>query len=160
MNDVLYDVVTSPLGPLLLTGDGRALTGLFMGREPDPGWRRDPAAFAHAAEQLDAYFAGRLTRFEQPLVLHGTGFQRRVWAALLEIPYGGTTSYARLAAAAGRPAAVRAAGAANARNPISVIVPCHRVVGSNGALTGYGGGLDRKRRLLELEARVSRGAGP
>jgi methylated-DNA-[protein]-cysteine S-methyltransferase len=148
----LYDLVSSPLGRLLLTGDGRALTGLWMDREPRAEWQREPAAFADVAAQLEAYFAGRLTRFELPLNPSGTQFQRSVWTALTEIPYGQTTTYRELARSIGRPAAVRAVGAANGRNPISVIVPCHRVLGSSGALTGYGGGLERKRDLLELEA--------
>ena len=148
----LYETVKSPLGPLLLIGDGDALTGLLMEGAPRPGWSRDRAAFAEVAAQLEAYFAGELTEFDVPLAPHGTDFQRRVWAALVEIPYGETRTYGDLAAALGMPNACRAVGAANGRNPIGVIIPCHRVIGSTGGLTGYGGGLRRKRALLELEA--------
>jgi methylated-DNA-[protein]-cysteine S-methyltransferase len=147
-----YDTIDSPLGELLLVGDGHALTGLHMGAAPDAGWRRDPAAFRAAAEQLGAYFAGELREFDLPLAPLGTPFQRAVWSALRDIPYGRTTSYAELAAAVGRPGAARAVGAANGRNPISIVIPCHRVIGAGGALTGYGGGLPRKRMLLDLEA--------
>jgi methylated-DNA-[protein]-cysteine S-methyltransferase len=113
----------------------------------------DPAdePFAAAARQLAAYFAGQLTRFSLPLSPRGTEFQRQVWAALQEIPYGQTVTYGQLAADLGRPAASRAVGLANGRNPVSIVVPCHRVIGSDGSLTGYGGGLDRKRYLLDLE---------
>jgi methylated-DNA-[protein]-cysteine S-methyltransferase len=107
-----------------------------------------------AATQLHAYFAGELRRFDLPLSPGGTGFQRRVWAAVAEVPYGSTTSYSALAAEIGNPRACRAVGAANGRNPLPVIVPCHRVLGAAGALTGYGGGLERKRALLDLEARA------
>jgi methylated-DNA-[protein]-cysteine S-methyltransferase len=109
--------------------------------------------FVEAARQLTAYFAGRLIDFEVPVRLHGTPFQRRVWAALVDIPYGDTISYGELAARIGQPTAARAVGLANGRNPVAVIVPCHRVVGSTGSLVGYGGGLDRKRYLLRLEQR-------
>jgi methylated-DNA-[protein]-cysteine S-methyltransferase len=146
----LYSQVDSPIGPLLVTGDGDAVTGLYMDREPEGG-RRDDAAFAHARAQLGAYFAGELARFEIPLAARGTEFQRRVWHALGEIPYGETTTYGELAAAIGRPDACRAVGLANGRNPISIVVPCHRVIGSGGALTGYGGGIERKRWLLAHE---------
>lgn len=148
----LYHAVGSPLGRLLLTGDGGKLTGLWMDRAPAPEWRREPSAFTEAEAQLDAYFAGEPTAFHLPIDPSGTECQRGVWTALTRIPYGETTTYAELARAVGRPAAVRAVGAANGRNPIPVIVPCHRVLGSSGHLTGYGGGLERKRRLLELEA--------
>jgi methylated-DNA-[protein]-cysteine S-methyltransferase len=162
----LYDTVDSPLGELLLAGDGDALTAVRMGVRhetatmspqrvgpppPGPGWRRDPGAFREAAEQLRSYFAGELREFDLPLHPRGTPFQRRVWEALGEIPYGATISYAELAAAVGRPGAARAVGAANGRNPIAVVIPCHRVIGASGALTGYGGGLGRKRLLLDLE---------
>ena len=147
-----YDTIESPLGELLLVGDGRALTGLYMDGAPGPGWRRDPAAFRQAADQLRAYFARELREFDLPLAPHGTPFQQEVWAALREIPYGRTVGYAELAAALGRPGAARAVGAANGRNPMSIVVPCHRVIGADGALTGYGGGLRRKRLLLDLEA--------
>ena len=155
---MIYTTIGSPLGELLLTSDGEALTGLHMqeGRrpaEPAPGAEREPSAFGDAETQLRQYFAGEGTQFD--LVLDeraGTPFQREVWNALREIPYGQTASYLELAERVGRPTAVRAVGAANGRNPISVIVPCHRVIGSTGSLTGYGGGVARKRLLLELEA--------
>jgi methylated-DNA-[protein]-cysteine S-methyltransferase len=127
-----------------------------MDGEPAPHWRRDPEALRAAAEQLRSYFAGELTGFDLPLAPSGTDFQQRVWAALREIPYGRTVSYAELAVAVGRPGAARAVGAANGRNPIAIVIPCHRVIGSAGALTGYGGGLDRKRLLLDLEAAAGR----
>lgn len=148
----LYDTIDSPLGELLLAGDGDALTGVHMDGAPGAGWRRDPAVLREAASQLRAYFAGELRDFDVPLAPRGTPFQQQVWAALREIPYGHTVSYAELAAAAGRPGAARAAGAANGRNPIAIVIPCHRVIGAGGALTGYGGGLARKRMLLDLEA--------
>jgi methylated-DNA-[protein]-cysteine S-methyltransferase len=148
----LYDTIDSPLGELLLAGDGRALSAVHMHGSPDPGWRRDPGALREPAEQLRAYFAGELREFDLPLAPHGTPFQRQVWDALREIPYGSTMSYAGLAAAVGRPDAARAVGAANGRNPIAIVIPCHRVIGASGALTGYGGGLGRKRLLLDLEA--------
>jgi methylated-DNA-[protein]-cysteine S-methyltransferase len=156
---VLFDLLDSPLGPLLLVGDGRTLAAVRMDGRPQAGWRRDRAALADAAAQLDAYFAGELRRFDLPLAPRGTPFQLRVWSALTGIPYGETASYGEIAAAVGRPDAPRAVGAANGRNPIAVIVPCHRVIGAAGSLTGYGGGLERKRMLLELEAGVSSLAG-
>jgi methylated-DNA-[protein]-cysteine S-methyltransferase len=148
----IYSQLRSPIGTLLLTGDGHALTGLYMERQPSGA--RDDAALAHARDQLEAYFAGELTSFDLPLAAGGTEFQQRVWAALRQIPYGETTSYAAVAASIGRPDACRAVGLANGRNPISIVVPCHRVIGSSGALTGYGGGIERKRLLLELETRA------
>jgi methylated-DNA-[protein]-cysteine S-methyltransferase len=145
--------IDSPLGELLLVGDGRALTRLEMSPRGVPAdARHDPDAFSEVEAQLSAYFAGQLTEFDVPLAPTGTGFQLRVWGALLEIPYGETASYGAVAAAVGRPDAVRAVGATNGRNPIAVIVPCHRVIGADGTLVGYGGGLPRKRLLLELEA--------
>jgi methylated-DNA-[protein]-cysteine S-methyltransferase len=142
--------VDTPIGRLWLSGDADGLTRLAFHR-PEEASCPNPL-FAQAAEQLRAYFAGELERFDLPLAPHGTDFQLNVWAALREIPYGATTTYSALAAAIGRPDACRAVGAANGRNPLPVIVPCHRVIGAAGALTGYGGGLDRKRRLLALEA--------
>jgi methylated-DNA-[protein]-cysteine S-methyltransferase len=153
----LYDSIDSPIGELLLASDGNALTAVHMDGTPAPGWRRDPGALREPAEQLRAYFAGRLREFDLPLAPHGTPFQQEVWGALREIPYGSTISYAELAAAVGRPHAARAVGAANGRNPLAVVVPCHRVIGASGALTGYGGGLGRKRLLLDLEARHAAG---
>jgi methylated-DNA-[protein]-cysteine S-methyltransferase len=145
--------VDSPLGELQLVGDGRALTRLEMSPRSVPsGASHDPEAFADAEEQLDAYFAGELTEFDLPLAPAGSGFQLAVWAALTRIPYGETASYGEIAAEVGRPDAVRAVGSTNGRNPIAVIIPCHRVIGADGTLVGYGGGLPRKRLLLELEA--------
>lgn len=152
-----YAVAGSPVGELLLTGDGEALSGLFMLPDakyvPEIGadWIRDDAAFGAVRAQLEEYFAGERRVFDVPLAPRGTEFQRSVWRGLTTIPYGRTMSYGAMAAALGTPTASRAVGAANGRNPISIIVPCHRVVASNGALTGYAGGIDRKRRLLALE---------
>ncbi len=147
----------SPLGELLLVGDGEALGGLFLPRhrhEPASarGLVRRPEAFGDAVRQLEEYFAGERVAFELPLVERGTPFQQEVWRELRAIPYGETISYGELARRLGRPAAVRAVGAANGRNPISIVTPCHRVIGSGGALTGYGGGMAAKRFLLDLEA--------
>jgi methylated-DNA-[protein]-cysteine S-methyltransferase len=152
---MLYSEVPTPIGPLLLVGDGQSLTALHL--TPDHARlpvdaRRDPAALRDVHEQIEAYFAGELTDFDVPLAPRGTPFQLAVWDALLDIPYGHTTSYGAIAATVGRPDAPRAIGACNGSNPIAVIVPCHRVIGSDGTLTGYGGGLERKRMLLELEA--------
>jgi methylated-DNA-[protein]-cysteine S-methyltransferase len=162
---VIYTYVPSPLGDLLLvrgdrdatSGHPGGLTGLYLptGRHASAlraEWRRDDTAFDDVRGQLGEYFAGERRHFELPLGAAGTAFQRRVWAALLEIPYGETTSYGRTATAIGSPTAARAVGLANGQNPISVIVPCHRVVGAGGSLTGYGGGLDAKRWLLSHEA--------
>jgi methylated-DNA-[protein]-cysteine S-methyltransferase len=154
--EMRYGLLSTPLGPVLVTGDGDALTGLsFAGtlRAPSPpsGWPRDDAAFADLAGQLDEYLAGRRTAFDVPLRLSGTPFQLAVWAALRDIPFGVTASYTEIAARIGAPTAARAVGAANRRNPISIVVPCHRVLGRGGALTGYAGGLDRKAWLLRLE---------
>jgi methylated-DNA-[protein]-cysteine S-methyltransferase len=142
--------VATPIGLLLLSADDGRLTGVAFAASAGP--RSTEPLLLEAEAQLDAYFAAELERFELPLALRGTEFQRSVWEALLEIPYGSTTTYSELAAAIGRPSACRAVGAANGRNPLAVIVPCHRVIGAAGGLTGYGGGLERKRRLLALEA--------
>jgi methylated-DNA-[protein]-cysteine S-methyltransferase len=156
MNEpVRWTRMPSPLGDLLLVAEKSALCGLYMGRrEPEPTWEpgEDTQVLREAAAQLAAYFAGTLRRFDVPLRMQGTPFQQRVWAALLEVPYGTTTSYGELARGLGQPGASRAVGLANGRNPVSIIVPCHRVIGSSGKLTGYGGGLDRKRLLLQHEA--------
>jgi len=149
--DSVADVhaVDTPIGRLWLSRDEHGLSRVdFHG---DPGARSGDPLLAEAEAQLLAYFAGERTRFELPLSPRGTGFQRSVWAAVGAIPYGDTTTYSKLAASLGRPTAFRAVGAANGRNPLPVIVPCHRVIGAAGALTGYGGGLDRKRALLDLE---------
>lgn len=153
---LFYTTLGSPIGELLLLGDDRALHGLYMqqGRRPKriaPGWRRLAAPFGAVIAQLEDYFAGRPVTFDVPLRLRGTAFELRVWRALQEIPYGETASYGEVARTIGEPSAARAVGLANARNPIAVIVPCHRVIGADGSLTGYGGGLERKRLLLELE---------
>ena len=154
-----YTYVPSPVGELLLAGDDTALhrIGFAEGprvaeKAPPPSWRRDEGAFEEARRQLDAWFAGELHRFELPLALHGTSFQRRVWRRLAEIPYGETRTYGELATALGAPTASRAVGAANGRNPLPIVLPCHRVIGADGSLTGFGGGLAIKRRLLEREA--------
>jgi methylated-DNA-[protein]-cysteine S-methyltransferase len=155
---VSYSVYCSPIGELLLTSDGKALTGLYMcehkGRPahgPEPSWERVDSAFRAVREQLDAYFEGGLRAFELPLRMDGTPFQHLVWAGLRAIPYGETVSYAELARRIGRPGASRAVGSANGRNPISIVVPCHRVIAADGTLGGYGGGLERKDFLLQHE---------
>ncbi len=159
-----HTVVASPAGPLTLVAEGGRLAGLYMeGQRHRPvdgefGRRVPDAAtslFAEAARQLANYFAAALDTFELPLTLHGTRFQLRVWAALREIPYGRTCTYGQLAERIGCPGGARAVGLANGRNPIGVIVPCHRVIGADGHLTGYGGGLERKRMLLALERGAS-----
>ena len=146
----------SPVGPLLLAGDGTALRWLsFAGGHkafgPRDGWRRDDAAFDAARAQLDAYFAGKLRQFDLPLAPEGTAFQRDVWAYLATIPFGETRSYGDLARALGRPGSARAVGAANGANPLPIFLPCHRVIGADGTLTGFGGGMERKAFLLTLE---------
>lgn len=155
-----FTTIDSPLGRILLVSNGSFLTGAyFSGQkyEPDPdldsSWSPDPDLdiFKDASFQLRDYFAGRLQRFDIPLRLEGSSFQLKVWNALLEIPFGSTESYGQLAGRIKRKNAARAVGAAVGRNPVSVIVPCHRVIGSAGSLTGYAGGLDRKRALLDLE---------
>lgn len=162
-----YRDLSSPIGPLRLLADDTHFTGLqlpFRRRQgelqalglPDPSWRDAPELLPSVAAQLTAYFAGELTdfdfdAFELPCALTGTDFQREVWHALIRIPYGKTCSYGDLARRIGRPKAVRAVGAANGANPIPIIVPCHRVIASDGSLHGFGGGLDIKQRLLNLE---------
>jgi methylated-DNA-[protein]-cysteine S-methyltransferase len=148
--------IHSPLGPLTLAGDGDALTHLRMHDQAYPppdreSWTADPGIFPDVVDQLAAYFAGELTEFQVTLRLHGSPFQRQVWDALLEIPYGETRSYGELAQRIGHAGSARAVGLANGRNPVAIIVPCHRVIGGDGSLTGYGGGLHRKRALLEHE---------
>ena len=155
-NPVLFAHMPSPLGPLLLLSDGAALTGLYMtphpyGRASNPEWVEAEAWFRPICEQLEGYFAGSLDRFDVPVAPRGTPFQQAVWKALMTIPYGSTATYLEIGRRIERPEAVRAVGAANGRNPISIIVPCHRVIGADGSLVGYAGGLERKRHLLALE---------
>ncbi len=157
-NAHFFSELDSPVGPLLLVGDGAALIGLYMSdhkhQAPLPdGCRRDDGTFREARAQLRDYFAGTRTTFDLPLRGTGTPFQERVWRGLCAIPFGQTETYGALARRLGDANASRAVGMANGRNPISIIVPCHRVVGANGALTGYGGGLERKQWLLEHERR-------
>jgi methylated-DNA-[protein]-cysteine S-methyltransferase len=154
-----YTTMPSPVGELLLTGEDGHLTGLYMPSDryarhaaAHPGAaRRDDTAFAAVRQQLEEYFAGERSSFELPVAPAGTPFQQGVWSELQRIGYGTTITYAELAARIARPTAIRAAGAANGANPISIVIPCHRVIGSNGTLTGYGGGLEAKRFLLDLE---------
>jgi methylated-DNA-[protein]-cysteine S-methyltransferase len=147
-------IYESPVGPLTLISDGAALTHLEF-ESPRYAYTPAPAGedkiLDHARRELDAYFAGELKTFTVPVAPQGTAFQRACWAALQKIPYGATRSYGQQAAAIANPKAVRAVGLANGRNPISIIIPCHRVIGANGSLTGYGGGMDRKKLLLDLE---------
>ena len=155
MSATQFRTVDSPVGLLTLAGrDGRLMHLRMVDQTYEPshdGWERDDMAFPDAVEQLESYFAGKRFEFDIEMELVGTPFQRNVWAALLTIPYGDTRSYGEIAAQIGSPGAFRAVGLANGHNPIGIIVPCHRVIGSNGSLTGYGGGLDRKRALLALE---------
>ena len=159
-----HTMVNSPVGPLTLVAADGALAGLYMTQQrhfpapeifgkPDIG--QDGELFAEAASQLEQYFDGERTEFDLRLTLDGTAFQRRVWSALRGIPYGQTISYGQLAGQIGQPSASRAVGLANGKNPIGIIVPCHRVVGADGSLTGYGGGIERKHYLLAHERRVS-----
>ncbi|MDQ8705606.1 methylated-DNA--[protein]-cysteine S-methyltransferase [Streptomyces sp. LHD-70] len=156
-----HALVDSPYGPLTLVAADGALSGLYMTdqrhRPPEENFgvrvAPDEDPFAETVRQLTEYFAGERHSFDLPLRLAGTPFQRRVWEGLLTIPYGETRTYGELAAELGKPNASRAVGLANGKNPVGIVVPCHRVVGANGSLTGYGGGLDRKRGLLDLEGR-------
>lgn len=152
----------SPVGPLLLAGDGSSLKLIHFqsgphARSPDREWTADPRPFAAVIAQLEEYFAGVRRSFDLPLAPDGTTFQRTVWQALTRIQYGETVSYGEIARQIGNPQASRAVGLANGANPLPIIVPCHRVIGANGSLTGFGGGLEIKRRLLALE-RVMGGA--
>jgi len=161
MNTTYFSELETPIGLLLLRGTEHGLTGLYMlnhkhGPETDEqrGWQRHDALFKTARNQLTDYFAHRRQTFDLPIdrpALGGTAFQQRVWAELEKIPFGLTISYGELAQRIGKPFASRAVGLANGRNPISIIVPCHRVIGANGSLTGYGGGIERKRWLLDFE---------
>ncbi|MEX0617655.1 MAG: methylated-DNA--[protein]-cysteine S-methyltransferase [Pseudohongiellaceae bacterium] len=156
MTTTYYCYMSTPVGELLLAGTETALTrigfpeGKGMMRH-DELWTEDPAIFTEVKEQLQAYFDQRLTRFDLPLAPAGTDFQLRVWEALMTIPYGDTSSYGEIAGRMGRPGASRAVGAANGQNPLPIVIPCHRVIGRDGTLTGFGGGLEVKRRLLALE---------
>jgi methylated-DNA-[protein]-cysteine S-methyltransferase len=154
----IYSHVDSPIGPLLLTSDGESLTGLYMGapsKRPHMGseWAENPngSLLAEAARQLEEYFSGKRQVFDLPLKMEGTEFQKRVWRELTQIPFGETWSYGQLAKRLDNPNGSRAVGLANGRNPIAVIVPCHRVIGADGSLTGFGGGIPRKQWLLSHE---------
>ena len=167
MNIVYFDRVPSPLGEIVLASDGDALSGAwFDGQRHQPpigsAWQRRPdlPLLRHAAAELAEYFAGERIVFSVPLAPVGTPVQRDVWRAIASVPYGETIAYCELAARAGRPKSIRAAGAATGRNPLSIIVPCHRIVGADGALTGYAGGLARKRALLALEHAAIGAAAP
>ena len=156
---ITYTEFDSPLGRLLLFGTTRGLSGIMMTRHrhfdgQQKNWQRDDARWRDASKQLVEYFAGKRRDFDIPLDVEGTEFQMKVWAALCTIPFGRTASYGDIARQIGNPKAVRAVGLANGRNPVSIVVPCHRVIGADGTLTGYGGGLDRKKILLDLESRV------
>ena len=154
--ETYWATVESPIARILLVGRSDHLTGLYLDRDPDPGWSPDvDGRLADVRRQVEEYFAGTRTAFEDvPLAPEGTPFQLAVWDALLEVGYGETASYADIARRIGRPTASRAVGAANGRNPISLIIPCHRVVGSSGSLVGYGWGVERKSWLLALEQRA------
>jgi methylated-DNA-[protein]-cysteine S-methyltransferase len=158
MEALRYTLLESPLGPVLVAGTGEGLRRINFqhGDAPlpiPPEWEQDDAALAEAAAQLRAYFAGRLRVFDLPLRPEGTPFQKRVWQALRGIPYGQTRTYGQLAHSLGQPTAARAVGAANGKNPLPIVVPCHRVIGGTGALTGFHGGLRLKEFLLALERR-------
>ena len=153
-----FAVVESPIGSLTLTSNGEAITGLYVTGhkvlDPRPAhWVREDSPFDEAASELEAYWRGELREFHVPLAPRGTPFQTDVWDALRTVPYGATVTYGELALRIGRPNAARAVGAANGRNPISIFIPCHRVLGANSSLTGYAGGVTTKRWLLDLEAR-------
>ena len=160
-----YDVYESPQGPMLITATPKGLAGVyFKGQKHFPkrrAWRRDARhpVLRKARRELAEYFAGRRTRFEVPLDPEGTAFQRKIWKAIARVAFGKTLTYGELATRAGHPSSARAAGAATGRNPIGIIVPCHRIVGSDGSLTGYAGGLSRKRALLQLESAMRAEAG-
>ena len=155
-----YGYLDSPVGPLLVAGDADRLHVISFStetrtRESQAGWHRDESHFVEAFRQLHAYFAGELTRFDLPLRLAGTAFQNRVWTALCNIPFGETISYGALASRIGKPTASRAVGGANGANPLPIVVPCHRVIGSDKSLTGFGGGVEIKRFLLAHEQSFS-----
>jgi methylated-DNA-[protein]-cysteine S-methyltransferase len=155
---ILYAHLESPIGALLLVSEDSRLSQITFAKDgrpavPKPQWQEDAAALSEPIRQLRAYFAGELETFDLPLAPEGTPFQQKVWGELLKIPYGNTTSYGDLAKRIGNPKASRAVGLANGSNPIPIVIPCHRVIGSNGKLTGYGGGLPIKEKLLALERR-------
>lgn len=161
MSSIAYTHLETVLGTLLLAGDeaGLRVIGFTNGRRPvhaDPSWRKDDGPMREVIRQLRAYFAGKLEKFDLPLAPEGTPFQLKVWKELCEIPYGETISYGELACRVGNPKGARAVGLANGANPIPIVIPCHRVIGSNGKLTGYGGGLPIKEKLLALERRQLR----
>ena len=154
MSTTAYTVVDSPIGEILLTAEDGALTRLYMSPfHLDSAWEPDPDALAEPVRQLAEYFAGERRDFDLRLAPEGTPFERSVWEELRRIPFGETRSYGEIAQAIGRPGAARAVGRANGANPIPIVVPCHRVIGSDGSLTGFGGGLEAKSRLLEIEGR-------
>jgi methylated-DNA-[protein]-cysteine S-methyltransferase len=160
MTRVYYDYLDTPIGRLLLVLDGQGLRHVHFdnGRHALPlakDWEHGPGALHEARVQLKAYFAGKLTAFDLPLAPQGTEFQQQVWLELLRIPYGATATYGEIARRVGDPTASRAVGAANGQNPLAIVVPCHRVIGADGTLTGYGGGLPVKRYLLDLEQQHS-----
>lgn len=159
MQTIYYTYMKSPVGNLLLAGNGISLMQIHFERgmravQPEPRWQQSEGKFSEVIRQLDGYFRGELRSFKFPLAPEGTDFQKAVWQEVLEIPYAMTASYAEIAARIGRPSALRAVGAANGRNPLPIVVPCHRVIGSDGRLTGYGGGLEVKEFLLALERRT------
>jgi methylated-DNA-[protein]-cysteine S-methyltransferase len=152
MTQIRYEWTESPIGRLLLVAGDAGLRAIgFEGAQPRPEWRRQDGSLSEAARQLEAYFAGELREFDLALDPQGTTFQRHVWKELRRIPFGGSTTYAEMARRIGRPRAVRAVGAANGRNPLPIVIPCHRVIGSDGSLTGYAGGLPIKEFLLRFE---------
>ncbi len=161
MRSLSYTQIESPLGPLILAADDAGLRQILFvhGRhpaKPDPSWHENSDPLQPAIHQLRSYFAGELETFDLPLAPEGTPFQQNVWRELCDIPYGQTISYGELAHRIGNPKASRAVGLANGSNPIPIVIPCHRVIGSNGKLTGYGGGLPIKEKLLALERRQLR----
>jgi methylated-DNA-[protein]-cysteine S-methyltransferase len=152
----VFTILKSPIGPLAVAkNDRREVTAIRFSGDADDAWQRDDSAFDDVATQLREYFAGGRREFDLPLAPHGTPFQQSVWDVLRTIPYGRTLSYLDVANAIGKPAASRAVGAANGANPLPIVVPCHRVIGANGSLTGFGGGIGVKRRLLALEGALS-----
>lgn len=160
MENMNYSYFESPVGKLLLTGNN-LLENLYfpLGKkriEPEKGWKHTPEKFMDAFFQLEAYFKGELIRFDLELSVNGTNFQKKVWKELVNIPYGETIAYGELAKRVGNPNASRAVGMATGKNPVPIIIPCHRVIGKNGSLTGFGGGLNVKKRLLELEKRYKK----